>query len=44
MVPKKMRKVCKRILTLEFEDDPPYDEFMQVVKSEMDADHDFEWA
>jgi hypothetical protein len=44
MVPKRMRKICKRILTLEFLEEPPYDEFIQLVENEMESEHEFEWA
>ena len=39
-----MRKLCKKILTLEFEDDPPYEDFIRLISSEMDENHEFEWT
>ena len=39
-----MRKLCKKILTLEFEDDPPYEDFIRLIESEMEEDHEFEWT
>jgi len=39
-----MRKLCKKILTLEFEEDPPYEDFIKLISNEMEDDHEFEWA
>ena len=50
MIPKSIRSVLKQVLTLGFEDEPPYDEIirklnkeLQKLKSESSSTYSFEW-
>ena len=55
LIPKDLREISKRIFTLTFEEEPPYDQIINAIKSEMKKDikltnecqpvsHVFEWA
>lgn len=47
MVPKSLRGLIKKILTLSFEEEPPYEKIIEKLKKELkkesDEHHKFEW-
>ena len=54
MIPKDLRALFKKIFTMQFEDEPPYDHIITAIKKEIQKDieldddlqpvvHQFEW-